>query len=839
MNRRALPSFLSSSSVRVPLRMRDHVSSFMLLFNGLALTMILFFSSYAIVGQILRSDYSGATEFSKSVIVEKIEDLQSTLNNLGGFLKVAIDVPDARLLTLVQDTDIDLSDYDYVVWVRNENNSKPVYLKKSSTMIFDDQLINDGRIQELITSFPVANGDPVLILSPQISRLQQVSTNPNIVVQGFALIKKISAQEKNIGYVVAFTSLAQVIRPQWLQRHQGFYDLKINLGKHELYHLSYMGSADSASGLVIAQDTAKFANANLDLRMRFDATGWMVVVELVPWGILFAGLCITLVGWLYFNTNLRHTRYLKTANEELEKQNAALSFEMQERERLNQALRKAERENSAIINAISDAVFEIDSQGTLLFVNTAFAKLAGLPQETLRGRNLIDLLDPAHQEEQRRDIALLVKGQKQTYRVRTSLRTHDGAHRIVDMVISMLRKDDNNNTRVVGSFIDIELAERTAQALLEAERKYKIIWENAMNGIYQMTDDGKIISCNPSFAKLLGYDVEEDVVTLIRNAHMELFVKPQERLQALRAIENDAVILEHQVYRKNGEKIWVQETVRRVDDDRGGVKYYEGSMEDITSRKETEIQLKEAKLQSDVASRAKSEFLANMSHELRTPLNSIIGFSEIIRNEVFGPIEPKAYQEYARDIHDSGKHLLSVINQILDISRIDAGERELNESLVDIPKTIHTCLGLLEGKARSAQQVILNNVPQTLPKVIAEETAIKQMVMNLLSNAIKFTPQGGRITLDAEQDRQGNIRISVTDTGKGLDDDEMARALSPFGLIDGRHGKESSGIGIGLALVNALLKLHDGRIELFSQKGIGTTATIILPKERVDQAENL
>jgi PAS domain S-box-containing protein len=837
MTRKISLSSSSAVSPRTYLRMRDHLSSFMLLFNGLALTIVLFFTSYAIVGQILRSDYSGATESSKNILIEKIQDLETTINNLGGFLKIAADVKDSRILTLLQDTDIDLSDYDHVVWVRE--GASPLYLKKTSTIVFDDRAIGDKEIESILKSFPATSGKPFLVLHPSISRLQEISTNPEVVVQGFAVIKKIENQGVALGHVIAFTSLAQVIRPQWLQRQQGFYDLLITLGNHKLYRLSYHSSATAHESLVTSVDKVRFTNAQMDLRLRFDTTGWMVIIELVPWGILFSGLCITLIGWLYFNTSLRHTRSLKTANEELEKQNAALSFEMQERERLNQALRKAERENSAIINAISDAVFEVNAEGTLLFTNQAFAKLTGFSQEELRHRNLFEMLDPSHQEEQRRDIAQLVRGRKQAYRTRTSIKSHDGSYHTVDMVISMLRQDENNNTRVVGTFIDVEESERAAQALLEAERKYKTIWENAVNGIYQMDDDGQIISSNPAFAALFGYESDSDMGAHIRNAHMELFVKPQERLQVLRNENAETAVLEHQAYRKNGEKIWVQETVRRIDNGRGNIKYFEGSIEDITSRKETEMKLMEAKLQSDVASRAKSEFLANMSHELRTPLNSIIGFSEIIRNEVFGPIEPKAYQDYARDIHDSGKHLLNVINQILDISRIEAGERELNESMVDIPKTIHNCIVLLENRARTAQQVIVNNVPQTLPRVIAEETAVKQMIMNLLSNAIKFTPHGGRITLDAEQDRQGNIRISVTDTGKGLDDDEIARALSPFGAIDGRHSKESSGIGIGLALVNALLKLHDGRIELFSQKGIGTTATIILPKARVDQAQNL
>jgi signal transduction histidine kinase len=266
------------------------------------------------------------------------------------------------------------------------------------------------------------------------------------------------------------------------------------------------------------------------------------------------------------------------------------------------------------------------------------------------------------------------------------------------------------------------------------------------------------------------------------------------------------------------------------------LQYFEGSLQDVTVRRETEEQLKDAKLASDVANRAKSEFLANMSHELRTPLNSIIGFSEIIKNEVFGPVEPRPYWEYARDIHDSGKHLLSIINQILDISRIDAGERELKDSIVDIPKVAGICVEIVTPKAKSANLTLIEVGFEKAPKIIGEEIAIKQMMINLLSNAVKFTPAGGRITISAEHESSGPLRLSVTDTGVGLDDEEIERAMSPFGVLDGKMNKSTSGIGLGLSLVQALMKLHGGRLEIFSQKGIGTTVTLVFPAERVQAA---
>ncbi|MEK7801255.1 MAG: histidine kinase dimerization/phospho-acceptor domain-containing protein, partial [Pseudomonadota bacterium] len=196
---------------------------------------------------------------------------------------------------------------------------------------------------------------------------------------------------------------------------------------------------------------------------------------------------------------------------------------------------------------------------------------------------------------------------------------------------------------------------------------------------------------------------------------------------------------------KNRQKIWVQETIRNVCDEHGNAVYFEGSVDDITKRKDAEAQLQEAKRESDVANRAKSEFLANMSHELRTPLNSIIGFSEIIRNQVFGPIEPNSYWEYARDIHESGRHLLSIINQILDISKIDAGDRELKESLVDMKKLVKTVVDMNITKIKEAGLNMLDIDYEPMPKLVGEDVAIRQVLTNILSNAIKFTPEGGRI----------------------------------------------------------------------------------------------
>ena len=217
---------------------------------------------------------------------------------------------------------------------------------------------------------------------------------------------------------------------------------------------------------------------------------------------------------------------------------------------------------------------------------------------------------------------------------------------------------------------------------------------------------------------------------------------------------------------------------------------------------------------------------------LRTPLNSIIGFSEMIKNEVYGKIENRSYWEYARDIHESGTKLLQVINEILDISKIEAGERQLNEGVVSVRNVVDGALDLLQTKIEGSG-LIITKALDDVPDVIGEELALKQILLNLLSNAVKYTPDQGRITISGHVNRDGRLHISVTDTGIGLDDYEIQKALSPFGQVESDLDRKGSGTGLGLTLVDALVKLHGGEFELFSQKGIGTTATMILPVDRI------
>lgn len=592
-------------------------------------------------------------------------------------------------------------------------------------------------------------------------------------------------------------------------------------------------------GIPVMMLEIKMANTTSIITGNLVSTQQRDLLIFMPWAALaFIGGIVGLI-LLHLTRSEKNATSLAKVNLMLEHKNLQLGNEIHERERLNNVLRKAERENKAIINAISDVIFEISLNGTILFLNEAWFKITGLAVQQVLGANLFDYLHPKDQQEQKKSVSQMIKGLRGGYRVMTSIKTRDNKFRAVEMAVSMIRMDENRSMRVVGSFTDMEERQKAEWALMEAERKYRSIWENAGHGIYQVKFEGGIISANPSIARIFGFETPEMMMREIKNAHLELFIDPNERIKHLRNLTEDRIqdVLECQGIRKNGEKFWVQETIRPVFDERDNLIYFEGSVEDITKRKDAEIQLHDAKRESDIANRAKSEFLANMSHELRTPLNSIIGFSEIIRNEVFGPVEPKSYWEYARDIHDSGKHLLSIINQILDISRIDAGERDLRETRIDLQKVIKSTLDLMVPKIKEAALILTEPDLSEFTYIIGEETAIRQMLTNIISNAIKFTPEGGHISLSGEVDSAGELRISVTDTGIGLDDFEIERVTSKFGTVDGRLNKSAYGLGLGLSLVHSLMRLHGGRVEIISQKGIGTTVTLVFPRVRLEQAK--
>jgi signal transduction histidine kinase len=239
-------------------------------------------------------------------------------------------------------------------------------------------------------------------------------------------------------------------------------------------------------------------------------------------------------------------------------------------------------------------------------------------------------------------------------------------------------------------------------------------------------------------------------------------------------------------------------------------------------------ELREAQIAAEDSNRAKSRFLAHMSHELRTPLNGIIGFADIIRAGLFGPVEPERYREYVELIHNSGELLLSLINDILDMSKIEAGKMELSIEPLETLPLAESCRTMVIGMARDNSVVVRIEIAPDCTEVHADARAAKQMIINLLSNAVKFTPAGGVVTLSFKK-REDGVSIAVADNGIGMTPEELQKAMQPFGQIDSELARQRKGTGIGLTLVKSLAELHGGRLDMVSAKGHGTTATLTLP----------
>ena len=236
------------------------------------------------------------------------------------------------------------------------------------------------------------------------------------------------------------------------------------------------------------------------------------------------------------------------------------------------------------------------------------------------------------------------------------------------------------------------------------------------------------------------------------------------------------------------------------------------------------------KTRAETANRSKSEFLANMSHELRTPLNAIIGFSEIMESKMFGPLGAKKYEEYVEDIHASGQHLLDVINDILDMSKIEAGRLTLEPVLLDAREVVEEALRLVSGRADEGRVKILNLI-DVEQRIYADKRAMKQVLLNLLSNAVKFTPAGGQVTLSAGSGPEGII-LTVADTGIGIPAAALPKIGRPFEQVESHHNKKHKGTGLGLALSRSLVELHGGRLDIESTEGVGTSVRITLPATR-------
>lgn len=406
--------------------------------------------------------------------------------------------------------------------------------------------------------------------------------------------------------------------------------------------------------------------------------------------------------------------------------------------------------------------------------------------------------------------------------------------------------------KMVGEMLSNALERRRVEeALRQAELKYRSIFENAVEGIFQTAPEGRYLRANPALAQIYGYNSPTEMLTHLTDINRQLYVDPNRRAEFIATLEEREEVsrFESQVYRKDGSIIWISENARTVRNANGETLCYEGTVEDITERKQAESALQLALEAAESANRAKSTFLANMSHELRTPLNAIIGYSEMLKEEA----EDFGYEEVVNDlekIRTAGKHLLSLINDILDISKIEAGRMDLYLETFDIP-------ALIDGVVTTAQPLIEKNnnilevsCPNNLGTMHADLTKVRQVLLNLLSNAAKFT-QEGTIALAVERIENGEVRMKnegkiavlhssvfvfrVTDTGIGMNSAQLQQLFQPFTQGDASTTRKYGGTGLGLAISQRFCQMMGGNILVESELGRGTRFTVVLPSEIREQ----
>jgi PAS domain S-box-containing protein len=383
-----------------------------------------------------------------------------------------------------------------------------------------------------------------------------------------------------------------------------------------------------------------------------------------------------------------------------------------------------------------------------------------------------------------------------------------------------------------GGCVRVTLEPDELAAALRAEKQMRQVVEGSAQGIIVRTAT-EVLYMNNSFAKLLGYSSPRECVD--SEPFIDSIIHPDDRklvldhLAARVAGRETVSHYDFRLLRRDRSVVWVEAYASMVA--WNGQPASLSWLSDISEHKALEAKLRTSKEEAEYANRTKTEFLANMSHELRTPLNAILGLSEVMTLKMFGPISAR-YAEYAADIHGSGQHLLELVNDVLDLSKLDASKLELRETSFDLAALTAEVANIMSNRAVAAEVAMRVDVEPGGIWMRADQRSIKQILLNLVSNAIKFTPEDGRITVRAVCDADRRICLSVSDTGIGMSATEVPIALSSFGQIDSWIARKHEGTGLGLPICKSLVQLHGGDLIVASEPDRGTSVTARFPPSR-------
>ncbi len=484
------------------------------------------------------------------------------------------------------------------------------------------------------------------------------------------------------------------------------------------------------------------------------------------------------------------------------------------------------------LDQAADAVFWIAQDGRLLYANQSACRILGYARESLLAMSIFEI-----------DRTLTADCWNASWRrmkesgpvtLESACRCSDGRSIPVEITWNCLTFEGQDFACAFAR--DIAARKAAELALRRTEARYRSIIDNALEGIFQTTRDGRFVSCNPALARIFGYSTPEELMQAVTDIRGQLYVDGSKREEVIRLLEEKGAVAGHefQAYRKDGAVIWLSENTRLVRDEKGEPLYYEGFIEDITERKRAAEDLRRAKEAAEAASRAKSQFLANMSHEIRTPINGIIGMTELALSTNLSP-EQREYLETVKNCADS---LLSLIDDILDLSRLEVGRLELHPVPFSLRETLKRTLDMLALRAhRKGLELSCNVLPDVPDLLVGDPNRLRQVIANLAGNAIKFTERGDvivHVQSDLHRPDGVSLHFTVTDTGIGVPEDKREVIFEAFSQADGSMTRKYGGTGLGLSISSQLVRLMGGRIWVESAVGEGSafhfTARFSLPE---------
>jgi PAS domain S-box-containing protein len=492
-------------------------------------------------------------------------------------------------------------------------------------------------------------------------------------------------------------------------------------------------------------------------------------------------------------------------------------------------LRESQERYDLAMRALNEGVYDWDVLGGTIYYSRRVLHTLGMSPEAMRTPQ--DWRKRIHTDDLPRYDAAIVahlKGETERLECDYRFRGTDGAWRWARQHGIAQRNASGRAVRLIGSTGDISDLKRAEEALREVQERYRLATEAATDGIYEWNvEDGSLYLSAKAKAFFSVAEGELNAEAWSALVHAEDL--PGYRQAVIDHFRQMTACLEHE-YRiagRGGALRWVHDRGIALRDGAGRAVRLVGAITDVTSRREAEQALRQARDRAEAATLEKSKFLANMSHELRTPLNAIIGFSEVLVDGLFGELTAKQH-EYVSDIHESGQHLLSLINDILDLSKVEAGRMELEISEFEVGTVLQRAVALVRERAQRQGVSLTFSVDSGCGEVKADERKLKQIMLNLLSNAIKFTPSGGSIAISARREN-GSLAVAVRDTGSGIAPEDQAAVFEEFRQVGSDAQRKAEGTGLGLALTKRFVELHGGEIHLESTPGKGSTFTITLP----------